>query len=82
MNEKDLVELLKYSSPYSILVVNQDNMLVELFVPFDVYIKHGIGDLIQGNNASVSMIKLSTNLKTVFVINDNAYYYFYFDILI
>ncbi len=82
MDQKDLVELLKYSSPYSILVVTYDNELVELFCPFIVFVKQDIGDLIRGDKASVIMVKLSSNLKTVFVIEDNAYYYFYFDILI
>ena len=82
MDQKDLVELLKYSSPYSILVVTFRNDLVELFCPFTVYVKQDIGELREGENASVSLVKLSTNLKTVFVIQDKAYYYFYFDILI
>ena len=82
MNQKDLVELLKYSSPYSILVVTYKNELVELFCPFTVYVKQDIGELKEGENASVTMVKLSTNLKTVFVIEEKAYYYFYFEILI
>jgi len=82
MNQKDLVELLKYSSPYSILVVTYKNELVELFCPFTVKIKQDIGELLKGDNVSVSLVKLSTNLKTVFVIEDKAYYYFYFEILI
>lgn len=82
MDQKDLVELLKYSSPYSILVVTYRNDLVELFCPFTVYVKQDIGELIKEDYVSVSLVKLSTNLKTVFVIEDKAYYYFYFNIII
>ena len=82
MNQKYLVELLKYSSPFSILVVTYKNELIELFCPFTVYIKQDIGELLKGDKASVSLVKLSTNLKTVFIIEDKAYYYFYFDIMI
>lgn len=81
MNDKDLVELLKYSSPYSILVVTWENKLLELHCPFKVLIKQDIGQLNVGDKASVTMVKLSTNLITVFVINDMAYFFYYFDIL-
>ncbi len=82
MNDKDLVELLKYSSPYTILVVTWENKLLELHCPFKVFVKQDIGGLKVGENASVTMVKLSTNLITVFVIDDKAYFFYYFDIMI
>ena len=82
MNDKDLVELLKYSSPYTILVVTWENKLLELHCPFKILVKQNIGGLKVGENASVTMVKLSTNLITVFVIDDKAYFFYYFDIMI
>lgn len=82
MTSMDYAELLRYSSPHSILVVSWDNKLIEIYCPFRVHVICDVGELLKGDNASVSLVKLSTNLKTVFVIDDNAYYYFYFDILI
>ena len=82
MNNKDLVELLKYSSPHSILVVTWNNELIELYTPFTVFVKQDIGNLLGGDNASVSQVKLSTNLITVYIINGDAFYYKHFDIII
>lgn len=82
MNNRELGELLKYSSPYSILVVTYQKKLIELYCPFKVKIKQDIGDLKIGGIVEVRMVKLATNLKTVFIIENKAYYYYYFDILI
>ena len=82
MNKKYLVELLKFSSPYSILVVTWNNELIELHTPFKILVKHNIGELKEGNYASVSMVKLSTNLITVYIINGGAFNYYHFEIII
>lgn len=82
MNNRELVELLKYSSPNSILVVTWRNKLVELYCPFTVYVKQDIGSLIKTQIVNVASVKLATNLKTVFIIEGKAYYFFYFDILV
>jgi len=82
MNRKQLAELLKYASPYSILVVTWQNKIIELKCPFKVEVKNEIGELIVGEVVVVELVKTSTNLKAVFIINGNAYYYFHFIILI
>lgn len=82
MNHKELAELLKYASPYSILVVNYQNKIMELKCPFKVLVKNEVGKLIKGRIEKVELVKLSTNLKTVFIVKGEAYYYYHFNILI
>ena len=82
MNEKQMAELLKYASPYSILVVNYLNKIIELKVPFRVQLKNDVGNLAKGKIEEVELVKLSTNLKTVFMIDDKAYYFYHFNILL
>jgi len=82
MNEKQMGELLKYSSPYSILVVTYHNKIMELKCPFRVILKNDVGALKKGNVVKVNLVKLSTSLKTVFIIREEAYYYHWFNILI
>ena len=48
MKTTELVELLRYSSPHSILVVTYKGKLLELNTPFYVFVKHDIGILKKG----------------------------------
>lgn len=82
MNREQLAELLRYSSPYSIWVVTYDNQIVELHCPFLVLVREDVGVLTKGNRAEVEMVKLSLELKTVFVVRGKPYFYWHFDILI
>lgn len=82
MNPKEWAELLMYSSPYSILVVKGRNMIIELKCPFKVELKNDVGGLLKGSIQNVEMVKLSTQMVTVFIIMDDAYYYYHFNILI
>lgn len=82
MNRKQLAELLRYSSPYSLLVITYKNEILELHCPFWVLVKHDIGKLREGMKAPVEMVKLSFELKTVFMIVGTPYYYWHFSILI
>ena len=82
MKNRELAELLKYSSSSSILVVTYNNKLIELFCPFHVLGKYKINLIKKNTLYTVSRIKLSSNLKIVFVINDKPYHYYHFDILL
>lgn len=82
MNREQLAELLRYASPYSIMVVTWQDRVMELRCPFRVQLKNDVGILTKGKIVEVEMVKLSTNLKTVFVIKGDAYYYYHFNILI
>ena len=82
MKNRELGELLKYSSPYSILVVTWRNKLIELKTPFQVQLIQDIGELKKDELAIVSLVKLATNMKTVFIIENKAYFYYYFKIVL
>lgn len=82
MNKKQLADILKYSSPRTLYIVTWNNLLKELFCPFRVKVLHQVGELKKGQIVFVDEIKVTTELKTIFVIKGKAYYYYHFDILI
>ena len=81
MTKKELAELLKYSSPLEIYVITWNNILKRLFCPFRVKVLQDIGALKKGQTVLVQEVKVTLELKTVYIINNEAYYYFHFDIL-
>ena len=82
MTKKDLAELLKYSSPREIYVITWNNILKRLFCPFRVKVLQDIGALKKGQTVLVQEVKVTFELKTVYIINNEAYYYHHFDILV
>ena len=82
MTKKDLAELLKYSSPREIYVITWNNILKRLFCPFEVQVLQDIGTLKTGQFVFVEEIKVTIELKTVFIIDTKAYYYYHFEILV
>ncbi|MDL5511730.1 hypothetical protein QSE00_07905 [Arenibacter sp. M-2] len=82
MNKRDLAEQLKYSSSDWIYIVTWNNLLKKLHTPFKVLVLIPIGQLDKGKVVWVELVKVTMDLKTVFVIDGNAYYYNYFEILI
>ena len=82
MDKKALVELLRYSSPYSILVVRWDGRLMEVCCPFQVRVKEDFDVFARGRMHWVSSVLVSTQGTTVFRVLGKSYYYWHFDILI
>lgn len=82
MTKKELAELLKYSSPLEIYVITWKNTLTKLYCPFEVQVLKDIGTLKTGQYVFVEEIKVTIELKTVFIIDTKAYYYFHFQIVI
>lgn len=82
MTKKELSEVLKHSSPREIYVITHYNSLKRLFCPFSVKVLQDIGNLKRGQTVLVNEVKVTLELKTVFIINNQAYYYSYFDILV
>lgn len=81
MNEKQLAELLKYCNPKVLYIVTWNNLLKNLFCPFDVRVLHDIGELQRDQIVKVELVKITYELTTVYVIKGKAYYYYHFDIL-
>ena len=82
MTKKELAELLKYSSPLEIYVITQKNTLKKLYCPFEVQVLQDIGMLKTGQYVFVEEVKVTIELKTVFIIDTKAYYYYHFEIVI
>jgi hypothetical protein len=82
MNANEYGFLLRYSSSNSILVVTFDNRLIELACPFDVEVIKGINNMIVSQIKEVTQVKLSTNGKIVYIIDNEPYYYNLFTILL
>ena len=82
MNDDELAGLLKYSSPNEIYIVTYDNVLILLICPFKVVVLVNIDVFNKGDFVFVDKVKITPELKTVFIINKKAYYYFYFDFII
>ena len=73
--------LLKYSSPFSILVITAEDKLIELNCPFKVAVIKNVKNMMVSEIKEVSQVKLATNNKLVFIIEDRPYFYNYFTIL-
>ena len=82
MSDQELAELLKYSNPKEIYVVTWNNRLLRLKCPFRVEVITNVGLLLKGDVVLVSEVKVTHEIKTVFIINSNAYYYCYFKFVI
>lgn len=82
MTKKELAELLKYSSPREIYIISYNNLLIRLICPFKVLVQQDVGTLRSGQVVFVDEIKVTIELKTVFIIKKRAYYYYYFDIVL
>ncbi len=70
MKKEELTELLKYCSPNSIYVVRYDNRIVEVICPFEVIALNNVNKLSTGKTYIVDGIRLSSDLRVVYVIND------------
>jgi len=82
MNERQLAELLKFSNPRELYIITWNNLLMLIFCPFKVSALHDIGNLKQGDIVWVEEVKVSFELKTVYKIKGQYFYYYHFEIII
>ena len=82
MTKRELSDQLKYSSPKELWIITYNNILKRLICPFRVRVLQDIGNLKRGQIVLVSEVKVTLELKTVFLINGQAYYYYHFDIIV
>lgn len=82
MNKKQLAEILKYCSPKIIYVVTWNNLFKRILCPFKVRVLNPVGGLKKGEILWVDEVKVTMELKTIFIIKSNAYHYYHFDIII
>ena len=82
MNKRQLAEILKYSNSKTLYIVTYNNLLKLLFCPFKVVARQDIGSLIKGQIVWVNEIKVTKEVKTVFIIKGQPYFYYHFEILV
>ena len=78
MDINELAEALMYSSSDSIYVVTWDNVLKQVFTPFKTVVLSDVGQLSKGEIVCVEQVKVTIQLKTVFIVDSKAYYHFHF----
>jgi hypothetical protein len=82
MMDKDLAEQLEHSSSEWIYILTWNNLLKQLFTPFEVEVIRSVGELEIGQIVWVSQVKVTPQLKTVYIIEGKAYYFSHFDIIV
>jgi len=82
MTDDEWAKFLKYASPKSILVLTWSNKIVELQCPFSVELKYDFDRYRKGERVTVDLVKLSNSLITVFIINEEPFYYYHFFIIV
>lgn len=80
--EKYLKELLKWVSSDSILVIDKSGKLRRIYVPFWVISLVDFPEISKGEKVSVDGIKLTIEVKEVYVIRGIHYYIIYFKIIL
>lgn len=82
MNKNQLAEILKYCTPKVIYVITFNNLLKRILCPFPVRVLNPVGELRRGEIVFVDEVKVTMELKTIFIIKGSAYHYYHFDIII
>jgi len=80
--EEYLKELLKWVSSDSILVIDKSGKLRRVYVPFWVVSLVDFPDITKEEKVPVDAIKLTVEIKEVYVIRGVHYYIIYFKIIL
>ena len=76
--KKYIKELFELVDTHSILIINKDNQLVRLNVPFTVLVVREVPGLRKGDLGSVTAIKMDLKLIDIYVVKGRPYYYYNF----
>ena len=76
--KKYIKELFEVVSTKDILIINKDNQLIRLNVPFTVLVVRGVPGLSKWDMESVQAIKMDLTLMDIYFVNYKPYYYFNF----
>lgn len=80
--EKYLKELLKWVSSDSLLVIDNKGNLRRIYCPFKVICLVNFPALTKGQKVSVDAVKLTVEIKEVYIIRGIAYHIAYFVIIL
>lgn len=78
--KKYIRELFEMVDTQSILIINKDNQLIRLNVPFTVLVVRQVPGLRVGDLETVIAIKMDLRLIDIYVVNDKPYYCYNFAI--
>ena len=81
-NSRYIEEISKYCDPLSMLVIGENGQLMRIYCPFSVIVIRPVGDLEKGAVVHVQAVKVTLDLRDVYIIDGRAYYLFYFRILL
>ena len=81
MTDDEIADLMKYSSPNELYIVNRCDRLERLKCPFKVRAKHDIGVLFKDEIVLVIKVKITRELNSVYIIGNQAYYCHHFIII-
>lgn len=81
MSDKELVEFLKDISPTELLIVNSKGKLEVLVCPFKVILKEDVAFLKKYQIVYVTFIKVTRDIKMVFIIEEKPFFADHFSIL-
>lgn len=79
--EEYLKELLKWVSTDSIWVIDKSGHLRRIYCPFRAICLVNFPDITKGEKVAVDAVKLTLEVKEVYIIRGVAYYIVYFRIL-
>jgi hypothetical protein len=80
--EEYIKELLRWVSSESLLVIDQKGQIRRLFCPFKVICLVDFPDIAKGEKVAVSAVKMTFQVKEVYIINGVPYFIIYFKIII
>ena len=80
-SNKFLYEFAKMVDSRSILVIDNRGKLRRIFCPFPVIVLDKVYQFEKGQVLSVDAVKVTTELKDIFIIGSKAYYIEHFGIL-
>ena len=75
---KYIRELFEVVDTHSILIINKNNQLIRLNVPFTVLVVLDVPGLSRGEIASVTAIKMDIRMIDIYIIHKKPYYYYNF----
>jgi len=79
--EEFLKELLKWVSSDSILVIDKKDLLRRIYCPFKAICLVDFPDISKGEKVFVDAVKLTVEIREVFIVKGTAYYIIYFNII-
>ena len=80
--EEYIQELLKWVSSDNLLVIDEKGLLRRIYCPFKAICLVTFPEIKQWEKVSVDAVKLTVEVKEVFIIKGIAYYIIYFKILL